>query len=146
MFPSIRSLVVVGLLTGLSCVSLSAQNVVMTGAISGRVTDPSGALVPGATVVLQNLKTAVKQSSETNHTGLYGFPALPPGSYSVTASLKGFRDVQCVVQVLVGNTTSQDLRLQLGVGGDKVSVTGTAPLLRPTESSASTVMERSFID
>src|SRR5208337_4409574 len=97
-------------------------------------------------VVLQNLNTGVRQSAETNHTGLYLFPVLMPGFYSITASLKGFRDVQCVVQVLVGNTTSQDIRLQVGASGDRVSVSGTAPLLRPTESSASTVMQRSFID
>src|SRR5208283_4099619 len=106
----------------------------------------SGAVVPGALVAVQNLKTGVKQSAETNNTGLYGFPVLPPGSYSLTATLKGFRDVQCMVQVLVGNTASQDIRLQVGAGGDRVSVSGTPPLLRPTESSASTVMQRSFID
>ena len=128
------------------CLSLTAQNVVLTGALGGRVTDQSGAVVPGASVVLQNLTTGVRQSAETNHTGLYGFPALTPGSYAITASRNGFRDVQCVVQVLVGNTTSQDLRLPLGLAADKVTVSGTAPLLRPTESSASSVLQRSFID
>src|SRR5208337_4107561 len=97
-----------------SCLSLAAQNVVLTGALSGRVTDQSGAVVPGASVVVQNLKTGVKQSAETNHTGLYRFPVLAPGFYSIAASLKGFRDVQGQVQVLVGNTTSQEIRLQVG--------------------------------
>jgi hypothetical protein len=129
-----------------SCLSLAAQNVVLTGALSGRVTDQSGAVVPGASVVVQNLKTGVKQSAETNHMGLYGFPVLTPGPYSITTSLKGFRDVQGQVQVMVGNSTSQDIRLQVGASGDTVTVTGTAPLLRPTESSASTVLERSLID
>jgi Carboxypeptidase regulatory-like domain/TonB dependent receptor len=129
-----------------SCGALTAQNVVLTGALSGRVTDQGGADVPGASVVVQNLKTGVKQSAETNHSGLYRFPVLAPGSYSFTASLKGFRDVQGQVQVLVGNTTSQDIKLQVGSSGETISVTGTAPLLRPTESSASTVLERSLID
>jgi hypothetical protein len=87
----------------------AAQNVVLTGSLSGRVTDQSGAVVPGASVVAQNLATGVKQSAETNHAGLYRFPVLMPGSYSITASLKGFRDVQVLVRVLVGNTTSQDI-------------------------------------
>ena len=69
-----------------------------------------------------------------------------PGSYSITASLKGFRDVQALVRVLVGNTTSQDVKLQVGAGGDTVRVSGTTPLLRPEESSASTVIDRSLID
>ena len=69
-----------------------------------------------------------------------------PGSYSVTTSLKGFRDVQALVQVRVGNTTSQDIKLQLGASGDTVKVVGVTPLLRPEESSASTVIDRSLIE
>jgi len=129
-----------------SCVLLTAQNVVLTGALSGRITDQSGAVVAGASVVVQNLGTGVKQSTATNHAGLYRFPALTPGSYSITASLKGFRDTQSLVQVLIGNTASQDIKLQVGASGDTVKVSGTAPLLRLAESSASTVMERSFIE
>ncbi len=48
--------------------------------------------------------------------------------------------------MLVGNTTSLDIRLQVGASGDAVKVSGTAPLLRPAESSASTVLDRSFIE
>ncbi|MGC1434815.1 MAG: carboxypeptidase regulatory-like domain-containing protein, partial [Terriglobales bacterium] len=128
-----------------SCALLIAQNVVMTGSLGGRVTDPSGAVVPGASVIARNLATGVEQSAVTNHTGLYRFPVITPGTYAITASLKGFRDVQALVQVRVGNTTSQDMKLQLGASADTVKVTGTTPLLRPEESSASTVLERSFI-
>jgi hypothetical protein len=88
----------------------------------------------------------VQQSAETNHAGLYRFSVVMPGSYSITASLKGFRDVQALVRVLVGNTTAQDIKLQVGAGADTVRVSGTTPLLRPTESSASTVIERSYIE
>ncbi len=129
-----------------SCVLLVAQNVVMTGGLSGRVTDPSGAVVPGASLAVQNLQTGVTQSAETNHAGLYRFPVLAPGFYSIAATLKGFRDAQALVRVQVGNTTSLDIKMQVGASGDTVKVTGTAPLLRPAESSASTVLDRSFID
>jgi hypothetical protein len=129
-----------------SCPLLTAQNVVLTGALGGRVTDQSGAVALGASVVVQNLQTGVKQSTATNHTGLYRFPVIMPGTYSITTSLKGFRDVQALVQVRVGNTTSQDIKLQVGASVDAVKVIGTTPLLRPTESSASTVLERSFIE
>jgi len=130
----------------MSCVLLNAQNVVLMGALGGRVTDQSGAVVPGASVVVRNLATGVKESAETNDAGLYRLPALMPGSYSITASLKGFRDVQALLRVLVGNTTSQNIKLQVGAEGDTIRVTGTTPLLRPTESSASTVIERSLIE
>ena len=129
-----------------SCVLLTAQNVVLTGSLGGRVTDPSGAVVPGASVVVRNLATGVQQSAETNHAGLYRFPVVMPGAYFIAASLKGFRDVQVLVRVLVGNTTSQDIQLQVGASADTVKVIGTTPLLRPEESSASTVIERSSIE
>jgi hypothetical protein len=125
---------------------LAAQNVVLTGALGGRVTDPSGAVVRGASVVVQSLATGVQQFAETNHHGLYRLPVVMPGAYSITASVKGFRDVQVLVRVLVGNTTSQDIKLQVGSSQDTVKVIGTTPLLRPEESSATTVLERSLIE
>jgi hypothetical protein len=133
-----------GLLIG--CALLNAQNVVLTGGIGGRITDQSGAVVPGASVGLRNLATGLQQSTVSNHAGVYQFLALMPGTYSVTSTAKGFHDVEALVRVLVGNTTSLDLRLHVGAGGEAVRVSGTTPLLRPTESSASTVLDRSLID
>ncbi len=128
-----------------SCWPVSAQNVVFTGSLGGRVTDYSGAVVSGASVVVRNLATGAQQSASSNSTGLYRFPVLVPGTYSIVASLKGFRDVQALVSVQVGNATSQDIKLQVGASADTVKVIGTTPLLRPEESSASTVLERSFV-
>jgi Carboxypeptidase regulatory-like domain/TonB dependent receptor len=129
-----------------SCMWLNAQNVVLTGSISGRITDPSGAVVPGALIVARNLDTGVRQSAQASHKGTYRFPALTPGNYSVTATHEGFRDLECLLQVMVGRNTLQDVSLQVGASRDTVKVSGTAPLLRPGESSASTVLERSFIE
>ena len=129
-----------------SCVLVAAQNVVITGSLSGRVTDQTGAVVPGAAVGLRNLATGVNQTAETNRSGLYRFTALTPGTYSLAANLKGFREVQALVRILVGTTTSQDVRLEIGTSGDIVRVAGTTPLLRPEDSSANTVLERTFID
>ncbi len=139
-------LVVCGILVLAICLSLRAQNVVLTGSLGGRVTDETGAVVPGASVIVRNLATGVQQTAESNSAGLYRFPVLVPGSYSITASLKGFRDVQALVRVLVGNATLQEIKLQVGTGADTVKVTATTPLLRPEESSAGTVLERSFIE
>jgi hypothetical protein len=125
---------------------LTAQNSVSTGALGGRVTDQSGAVAPGVKVVVRNLANGVDQSAETNQAGLYRFPAIMPGLYSITATLKGFHDVQVLVRVQVGSTTLQDLKLQVGASANTVKVTGATPLLRPTESSSSTVLERSFIE
>ena len=140
-----RLLVCSGLVVLASCALLPAQNVVLTGALSGRVTDQSGAVVPAASVVMRNLSTGVEQTAQTNNVGLYGFPTVMPGTYSLSASSKGFRGVEIsLVRVQVGNTTTQDISLQVGASGDTVKVSGVTPLMRPTESSTSTVLERSF--
>ena len=126
--------------------SLCAQNVVLTGAIGGRITDASGAVIAGASLVLHNLSTGVEQSTATNRHGLYSFSALLPGTYSVTARAKGFRDAASLVHVLVGNNAVQDLRLETGASGETVKVISNSPTLRPTESSSSTVLEHSLMN
>ena len=123
---------------------LRAQNVVLTGALSGRVTDPSGAVIANASVMAENLSTGVKISAHTNRAGIYRFPSVVPGSYSVFAGAGGFREVEALVRVRVGNTTIEDVKLQVGAGSDTVKVTS-ASLLRPAESSTSTVLEQPFI-
>ena len=144
---ALRSRIVAcGVLLVASCAFLSAQNVVVTGSLSGLVSDKSGAVVAGASIVVQNLATGIQQSAATNPAGIYRFPALMPGTYSVTASLKGFRNVQAQVTVLVGHAAIQDIELQVGASADTVIVSGTTPLLREAESSASTVFERSTIE
>ena len=60
------------------------------GTILGRVTDNSGAVVPGATVTLRNEATNVSNVTQTNGAGEYVFPNLIPGAYEVTVSQKGF--------------------------------------------------------
>jgi len=75
---------------------LTGQNVVLTGAIGGRVTDASGAVVLGATITLRNLATGVQQSRESNHAGLYQFPALITSKYSVMAEhVDSHADFRC---------------------------------------------------
>jgi hypothetical protein len=147
LFHQNRSAILSLFLVLASCVLLSAQNVVLTGAVNGRITDQSGASVPGASVTLRNLATGVEESIKTNRAGLYQFPVLMPGTYSVTASVQGFRNAEALVRVLVGSTTLQNFRMQVGQGkAETVRVTGEMPLLRPVESSASTVLDRSFIE
>jgi Carboxypeptidase regulatory-like domain len=144
---AVCSIFVIILVISSSCPRLNAQNVVLTGSLAGRVTDQSRAVLPRASIVVRNLATGVEQTVETNHAGLYQLPALMPGAYSVTVSLKGFRDVHILVRVLVGNTTVRDLMMQVeGASPDTVQVSGEVPMLRPAESSASTVLERSFFD
>lgn len=145
--PSLsRALKVLSPLLLLSALSLNAQNVVLTGGLTGRITDASGAVVRGASVIVRNLGTGVEQTAESNRSGLYQFPSLMPGTYSVTARVKGFHDVEVLVRVSVGNTLLQDLKLQVGASGETVKVVSATSPLRPEDSSASTVIDRSLIE
>src|SRR5215469_10009663 len=61
-----------------------------TGTLIGTATDPSGAVVPGASVELKEVSTGISRSAVTNGSGQYSFPGVPPGTYSVKASRAGF--------------------------------------------------------
>src|ERR1039458_10310315 len=75
-------------------VVLSAVAFAQTGGqITGEVRDPSGALVPNASVTVTNTATNVARSTETNSAGLYSFPDLSPGVYDVKVAMAGFATV-----------------------------------------------------
>src|SRR5690242_1898308 len=61
------------------------------GTITGRVTDPSGAVIPGATVVVNNPATGAKATVATNQDGIYRVPLLQPGTYLVEVTSRGFK-------------------------------------------------------
>src|SRR5262249_55885607 len=75
-----------------------------TSSISGTVTDPSGAVIPGAAVTVTNEETGVSNRQTATDSGLFSFPALPVGNYSVTVEMKGFRTQRKSRNVLVVNT------------------------------------------
>src|SRR5262247_3981067 len=62
-----------------------------TGQVTGVVQDPTRALVPGVTVTLTNTNTGITNTQITNEAGVYTFQSVPPGTYSVTGALPGFK-------------------------------------------------------
>jgi hypothetical protein len=88
-----------------------------SGAVSGTVTDPSGAVVPLATVELANTDTNAVQTVQTNGSGQYTFSGVRPGVYKITVKMAGFR-ISTVPTVTVEVNKSSDLDLKLEVGSD----------------------------
>ncbi len=84
-----------------------------TAQVSGTVVDPTGALVPGAKIVLTNLGTNAARTVTTNNDGLYNFTNVQPGSYSVTASGAGFNTFDAKVDVTVGGHFTIDPKLTI---------------------------------
>jgi hypothetical protein len=76
----------------LAAISLSAQT--FRGTILGSVTDPSGAVLPGASVTVKNVATGLARTTETSADGSYSLPELPIGTYTVTVTLAGFQTFQ----------------------------------------------------
>lgn len=129
------------------CVWAQAQTVVSTGAISGSVYDAGGATVPGATVILKATSTQVRQTRFATQDGTFLFPALPVGQYSLTVKAPGFRTNEVRgITVRVGQSFQMEARLQPGVASNTIVVTATTPLLRSTESTVSSVIDRNALD
>jgi hypothetical protein len=127
-------------LMGMQLIAGSAWAQVSRGMITGTVTDPSGAVVPGVAIKVTNTATGVTNNVITNSTGNYTAPLLPTGTYSVTAEKTGFRRyIQSNVIVPVGETVRVDISMALGATTQAVQVTA-APLLKRDSSDLGTTI------
>jgi hypothetical protein len=109
------------------------------GELRGRVLDPTGAAIPGATVDLTQTATGVQIHAVATSAGDYDLSHLVPGRYSLAITAQGFDQlVRSGVTVQVGATTSLDLMLKPGAARDVVNVTADAPLLQAGESDVQT--------
>ena len=117
-----------------------------TATLSGTVTDPSGAVLPGVTITAKHLGTAVATTSVTNSEGAFTMPSLPIGSYEVTASLEGFKT--SVIKSL-GLTSAQpiDVKVTLEVGGvsELVTVASTSEIIQTQSTTVSSTINTNQI-
>ncbi len=128
------------LLAALAVSTLSAQNT--TGAIVGAVRDPSDAIIAGVKVTVRNEQTGLTRETLTNEEGLYRFPLLPAGTYTVKAEKEGFKaQQQTGVQIEILQTRSVEFRLDLGSVAETVTVETRAPLLETESSQAGEVIK-----
>jgi hypothetical protein len=112
-----------------------------TAAITGSVTDPTGAVIPNASVTVTNEGTNVSHSTVTNSSGLYRVEALIPGVYSVKAETKGFKTtVHQGIEITVGTVGRADLRLELGQETQRVTVEASVPMVNTEEGRLSDIV------
>jgi hypothetical protein len=117
------------------------------GSISGLVSDPAGALIPRAKVVLLNPATGVTQHTVTSGAGLYTFLSLNPGVYKVTASETGFKSVaQEKITVSVDQVTEVNITLQVGAATETVTVTEGVELVEASNSTVGSLIPAEAID
>jgi hypothetical protein len=115
---------------------ISAQTIV-TGGLTGTVTDPSGAVIANATVTIKNANTGESSSVTTGDAGTYLFSFLKPGEYTLSVAQSGFRPVTMKVQVQLGQTTSASLKLDLGDASETIEVSSNRALLQTEDANIS---------
>ena len=106
--------------------------------LTGTVTDASGAVLPGVTVTVTGESViGGSRDAVTDENGIYRFPALPPGTYAVSAQLSGFKPfTQQDVRLQLGQTITVDPKLEVGGFEDRITVAGGAPVVDVKASSA----------
>ena len=118
----------------LCCVIVQAQT--PTGALAGTVTDQTGAVVSGATVVVKNEETGQEFNTTTTGNGTFNVPALNTGTYSVTVTAQGFKKaIAAQVKVAVGTPSSVNIELEVGQVSDTVTVTAVGGDLLQTQTA-----------
>jgi len=118
-----------------------------TSQLNGSVTDPSGAAVSGAKIILTEPATGLQRTVTSNSSGLYQFLDVPPGNYRLEATASGFASyVASKVTLVVKTPSTIPIRLQVAGATTSVTVEGEAPLINRTDASLGNVIEGSQID
>jgi Carboxypeptidase regulatory-like domain/TonB dependent receptor len=114
------------------------------GELTGVIYDPTGSVVEGATVKLQNASTGFEREMDSTSAGIYRFSALSVvGKYTLTVEHAGFRAAKVDgVVISVGSTVTVDVRLEVGVISESVTVEAGSELVNPSESQISQLIDR----
>jgi hypothetical protein len=133
------------LVVGLS-LPVTARAQVAGATLSGTVTDPSGAILPQATVSIRNVSTDISRTTTTSSSGFYSVPNLLPGTYDVKASAQGFSThLSTGVVLTVGAQQVLDVTLQVGQISQTVEVSTEAPNVELASSSISATVNATTV-
>jgi len=128
--------------------SLTAQTQAAGADLTGSVTDPSGAVVAGATVTARNIATNITRTVTTDDSGVYRIIALPPGAYEVTAEAATFKKVSISpVKLTVGQSADLTIKMEIGAQSAIVTVSGDAiELVETARSTVSTTIDQQRVE
>ena len=130
------------------CLALQAFGQSSDARVSGTVSDPSGAVLPGVEVKATNTATGVEATAVSNGAGAYNFASLLPGTYNINASLPGFQ-TQTLTNVPLGNAAQVRLNFTLQVGGVATNVevsVAASQILLESSSSVGNVLEQQKVN
>ena len=134
-----KNLVCSAVLVLLAAASAMAQS--DRGGITGTVTDPANAVIPGAKLVLRNVDTGAVTQAETTPSGNFTLSSLPVGTYDLTVQAAGFKTaVQTKLAVQIDQTLRLNLKLQVGETTESVTVSASAEMLKTDNAERSMVV------
>ena len=115
--------------------------------LSGRVTDQTGGVLPGAEVEAVNVDTSADYTVITGETGLYVIPNVAPGTYAVTCQMAGFaKAINDAVEVHVEDVVTVDFILQVGLPTETVTVQAGAQMIQTDTATVDTLITREFVE
>src|SRR5438128_795527 len=142
---SLSAVFLFGIILGVSSAPLAGQAVNAT--VLGTVTDSTGAAVANAKVTITETNTNISRSTQTNDSGNYVFPDLPPGTYRVTAEQTGFkRASRAAIDVVVNTTSRIDLDLQAGDVSETITVEAETPILQTERADTGRKLETVLVE
>jgi len=134
----------VWLLIAAGAASAGAQQ--FTGGVRGAVRDANG-VIPGVTVTLTNEATSISRETVTNDVGQYNFPAVPPGTYSLSTKLPGYKTYESKgLTVGTQQFLTLDVTLEVGALEENITVTGQTPLIDTASASTGGVLDRQALE
>jgi Carboxypeptidase regulatory-like domain len=140
-------LLLLGLAVLIAFSSQSHAQSITSGNVEGIVTDPTGAVVPGATVILTNIGTNVSQQATANSDGSYRFAFILPGTYKVNVSASGFQNQERPgVVVIAGQPTAVNVQLTIAGASQTVDVVEVASAIQTENADLSTGISTAMID
>lgn len=140
-YRSFRSYLLIALsILLLGSANLSLQGQTDTGRVTGIVEDATEAIIPGATVTVENTQTSAKQTAVTDSAGNFNFSALPRGLYKVTATMNGFQTMTQSFELQVSQTQTVTFRLSAGGSDQTIEVTSAAPIVELGSSAVGEVV------
>jgi len=114
-------------------------------AMTGTITDPTGAVISRASVTMTQVGTDVKRTATSNEAGQFNMPSLPPATYRLSVVATGFKTYVQDVTLLADESGSLQIQMQLGTSAESVTVEGTATLVNTVTPVLSQVIETSRV-